>query len=114
MNHSSASVMRMFQAPSRRADIFDNLSLFTRDAWRPACRISVTYGIRLEFVPPPRAAAAEWRLRDLLRSWPDSGSGSDPQRHSAANLLPRLGGRGGERDLVEGGFGQRAVLDARR
>jgi hypothetical protein len=43
------------RAPGTRAAAFDNLSLFVQDNWRPSARLTFTYGLRWEFVPPPHA-----------------------------------------------------------
>ncbi len=37
----------------QREVVFSNLSLFSQDTWRVSSRLSLTYGLRLERVPPP-------------------------------------------------------------
>lgn len=41
--------------PVRQAVAFDNLSIFAQDSWKPHGRLTLTYGVRWEFVPPPHA-----------------------------------------------------------
>lgn len=41
---------------TRRAARFDNLSAYAQDSWRLDPRLTFTYGVRWEFVPPARAS----------------------------------------------------------
>ena len=45
------------RATEYRSVAFDNISAFAQDNWRASDRLTLTYGIRWEYVPPPHALA---------------------------------------------------------
>ena len=51
--------------PSQREAVFSNLSLFAQDTWRVSRSVTLTYGLRLERVPPPTEAGGR-QPRTLL------------------------------------------------
>jgi len=50
----------VFAEGEPRRPQFHNLSLFAQDAWRLGPRLSLTYGLRWELNPPPRAEAGDY------------------------------------------------------
>jgi Carboxypeptidase regulatory-like domain/TonB-dependent Receptor Plug Domain len=45
--------------PGRQAVAFDSVSLYAQDHWKISRRMTMTYGLRWEFVPPPHATEGD-------------------------------------------------------
>lgn len=94
---------------------FQNLSLYSQDAWRPTNRLTLSYGLRWEFNPPPSAKGTQNLY--TLRGVDDPGSarvapaGTPLYGTTYANFAPRFGvayqasQRPGREVIVKGGFG---------
>jgi hypothetical protein len=94
---------------------FHNLSLYSQDNWRPTAGLTLSFGLRWEFNPPPSANGGQslytlTEFRDLptARAAP---AGTPLYRMTYANFAPRLGAayqasqRPGRETVVRGGFG---------
>jgi Carboxypeptidase regulatory-like domain len=94
---------------------FHNLSLYSLDVWRPISRLTLSYGLRWEFNPPPSAKAGQslYTLQgvDDLRSARVAPAGTPLYGTTYANFAPRFGAayqasqRPGRELIVRGGFG---------
>lgn len=75
--------------------VFNNFSAYAQDIWRIAPRLDLTYGLRWEFNPPPRAAdgkdlytVAGWDDLSTLRIAPRR---TPLWKAGCANFAPRIG-----------------------
>jgi hypothetical protein len=98
-----------------RSPVFQNLSLYAQDTWRVRPRISLSYGLRWEFNPPP----SERNGKDpaVLTGLGDPSTltlaplGTDLWRATHNNFAPRiavsyeLANRSGWETVLRGGFG---------
>jgi hypothetical protein len=100
-----------------RSVAFDNISAFFQDNWRPSARLTLTYGLRWEYVPPPHAlsgpeAITLENLEDPYGGQVHLAPANTPlwkKRHN--NLGPRVGGSyqlsdaPGRELIVKAGYG---------
>jgi len=94
---------------------FHNLGLYVQDIWRPTARLTLSYGLRWEFNPPPSAKGSQ-HLYTLL-GFSDlptarvAPAGTPLYRVRYANFAPRFGvayqvsQQPGRESIVRGGFG---------
>lgn len=97
------------------AFLFHNLSLYSQDTWRPTRRLTLTYGLRWEFNPPPSAKSGQslYTLAgfDDLAAAHVAPAGTALYATTYANFAPRFGAayqvlqRPGLETVVKGGFG---------
>jgi len=79
----------------RLAFSFHNLSLYSQDTWRPNARLSLAYGLRWEFNPPPSAKGRQNLY--TLTGFDDTATaqvapaGTPLYGATHANFAPRLG-----------------------
>lgn len=99
--------------------VFDNLSLYVQDVWRAQRRLTLTYGVRWEFVPPPHAKDDAGLSPIALQSLGEPSKNPivlAPQgfplwKTRYNNFAPRVGGtyvlnqKPGREFAVKGGFG---------
>jgi hypothetical protein len=85
-------------AKSRRAVTFDNLSLYGQDVWKLSPRVTLTYGVRWDVVPPPRASSGPEAVTLDNLDDPYGGHvglaapGTKFWRTRMGNVAPRIGG----------------------
>jgi hypothetical protein len=94
---------------------FNNLSLFAGDHWGARPKLTIDYGLRWEFSPPPHATAGQqlFTLESLnnLSNLALAPPGTPLYKTSYASFAPRLGAvyqlssRTGRETLLRGGFG---------
>lgn len=96
---------------------FDNISLYAQDSWRLIPRLTLTYGIRWELVPPPRSRNGENpialdNLDNLFGGMVRVASRDKPLWETRYNnVAPRIGGtyvvsqRQGSELVLKSGFG---------
>jgi hypothetical protein len=53
VREGKASQVSIFADGGARFPLFTNVSAFAQDVWRPAARLTLTYGVRWELSPPP-------------------------------------------------------------
>jgi len=74
--------------------VFDNLSLFVQDHWRIAPKLSIDYGLRWEFNPPPGPSNGHYPIT-LTSSDPATATvaplGTKPYKTSYDHFAPRFG-----------------------
>ncbi len=103
--------------PQPREAIFPSLSLYLQDVWRAQRRLTVTYGIRFEHVPPPSEATGRLPRTllgidsDVLTNPRLAPEGTPLWQSRFGELAPRLGAsyqlstRAAWETSVRGGFG---------
>ncbi|HYE87744.1 MAG TPA: TonB-dependent receptor, partial [Vicinamibacterales bacterium] len=95
---------------------FSHLSLFVQDQWTLSDRLSLTYGLRYERVPPPRGASADDQPStvtsvDNLALVTPAPRGTPLYKTRNANFAPRIGAAWRLRDspgresVLRGGWG---------
>jgi hypothetical protein len=109
---ASFAVVSAFTGP--RYPVFNNLSLFGQDTWKATNKLTLTYGARWEFNPPPHEAAGNEPLV-LIINTPTSITlapmGTSLYETSYHSVAPRLGfayllsNASGRETLMRGGFG---------
>jgi len=94
---------------------FHNLGLYVQDTWRPNARLTLSYGLRWEFNPPPSARGSQ-SIYTLL-GFSDistariAPAGTPLYRTTYANFAPRFGvsyqvsQQPGRESIVRGGLG---------
>jgi len=95
---SQALVYQLTDADIKpREPIFDNLSVFAQDTWRASRRLTLTYGLRFERVPPPsevngRSPAVLLGIEDVIPQNPRLAPAGTPLWHSRfGDFAPRFG-----------------------
>jgi hypothetical protein len=90
---------------------FTNASIFAQDTWRPASRLTVTFGVRWDYNPPPTASDALLTVRGLdgdPQLIDVAPAGTELWRPSKLDFAPRLGASyvvPGTELTVRGGLG---------
>jgi len=91
--------------------VFHNLSLFAQDAWRPISRLTLTYGLRWEFAPPPSTDGQAFAV-DQVNDPTTLKPSADSLWHTRyLNFAPRTGiayelsSRSGRELVLRGGAG---------
>jgi hypothetical protein len=117
LNGRAGDFQRFVQSTERRSVAFDNWSLYAQDNWRPTSRLTVTYGIRWEYVPPPHATAGPNAITLDNLNDPYGGNVRIAARNTPLwgkrynNVAPRIGAsqvlseKPGAELIVRGGFG---------
>ena len=117
----STGLLNFYQKFARttgyRSVAFDNISAFFQDNWRPSSRLTVTYGVRWEYVPPPHAlegpeAITLENLDDPYGGQVHLAAPNTPLwKKRSANFGPRIGGSyqvsqaPGRELIVKAGYG---------
>jgi len=76
------------------APVFDNVSLFAQDHWRISPRLSIDYGLRWEFNPPPGPSNGHYPATltsSDLATATLAPAGTQPYRTSYDHFAPRFG-----------------------
>jgi hypothetical protein len=104
--------------PEDLAVAFDNLSLFAQDTWRVTPRLTATYGVRWEYVPPPHTTEGGEALTFENLDDPYGGQVHFAPRGTPLwgkrydNLAPRVGvsyvlsDREGRQSVLKGSWGR--------
>jgi Carboxypeptidase regulatory-like domain/TonB dependent receptor/TonB-dependent Receptor Plug Domain len=88
----ASSVTILDYAPGR--PVFDNISLYAQDHWKISPRLSIDYGVRWEFNPPPGPSNGHYPATltsSDLATATLAPAGSDPYQTTYDHFAPRFG-----------------------
>jgi hypothetical protein len=95
IREGKASQVSIFADGGARFPLFTNVSAFAQDAWHPAARLTLTYGVRWELSPPPTERRGNRPLHALNFDDPSTVTLAPADaplwKTSYLNLAPRLG-----------------------
>ena len=111
----TAQLALILSSRGKRFPIFNNLSLFGQDTWKPTSRLTVSYGLRWELNPPPTEGSGNDPATVLGLDNPATAviapSGTPLWETTYNNFAPRFGlayrlfGNGGYETVIRGGVG---------
>jgi hypothetical protein len=88
------ATLALISATAPGQPVFDNLSLYIQDHWKPAPHLSFDYGVRWEYNPPPRPSNGNYPLALTSSSLPDAQlapQGTNPYKTTYDSFAPRIG-----------------------
>ena len=95
VREGKASQVSIYADGGARFPLFTNVSAFAQDAWQPAARLTLTYGVRWELSPPPTERRGNPPLHALNFGDPSTVAlapeGTPLWKTSYSNFAPRLG-----------------------
>jgi hypothetical protein len=111
----TAGFAQVLSSRGRRFPVFNNLSIFGQDTWRPTPRLLVSYGLRWELNNPPTESSGNGPVTVLGLDNPPTATIAPPDtplwKTTYNNFAPRLGlayrlfDNAGRETMLRGGFG---------